>query len=101
MANTTAILSEAKPWLPVLMVGPAPIGDAAMIERIARLSERMGAVCESLDVPFLSPLEALSRSDVWLREAREGDGAHPNSGGYEILARLVSEWEPWRAWVHR
>ena len=33
MANTTAILREAKAWLPVLMVGPAPIGDADMIER--------------------------------------------------------------------
>jgi lysophospholipase L1-like esterase len=101
VAHATEILSAAKAWLPVLVVGPPPSGDAEQVARIAILSGRIGAIRGERDIPFLSSLETLSRTDVWLREAQEGDGAHPNSGGYAILADLVSEWTAWREWVDR
>ncbi len=93
------ILGDAKAWLPALMIGPPPTADQEMNERVARLSARFEAVCAELGVPFLSCFEVLSASGVWTREAQEGDGAHPNRGGYAILARLISEWPAWCAWV--
>ena len=33
-----------------------------------------------------------------LKEQEAGDGIHPNSDGYELLADLVNSWQPWRSW---
>jgi acyl-CoA thioesterase I len=98
MASAAAILGAAKVWLPTLMIGPPPLVDREVNRRIASLSARIAALCGELGVPFLSPFEALLGSGVWIGEAKQGDGAHPNRGGYAILADLVSQWPAWRAW---
>jgi acyl-CoA thioesterase-1 len=99
VALAARVLGEARAWLPTLMVGPPPVADPGQNERLRRFTERVAAVCAAVGAPFLSPFEALHASGVWMREVREGDGAHPNRGGYAILAGLVSEWPAWRAWV--
>ncbi|MDR3511417.1 MAG: GDSL-type esterase/lipase family protein [Caulobacteraceae bacterium] len=99
VALATTILGEAAAWRPTLMIGPPPVADPERNARLRRYAERMEAVCRAVDAPFLSPFEALHASGVWVREAQAGDGAHPNRGGYAILAQLVSEWPAWRAWL--
>ena len=99
-ANAREFLSKASAWLPTLMIGPPPIGDGPVDERAERLSRRLQDLCEALAIPFLSPREHLATSETWLREIADGDGAHPNSGGYAILADLVTNWAPWRAWLN-
>jgi acyl-CoA thioesterase I len=99
LGNARAILSEASTWLPTLMVGPSPVSfDAVTDGRIAALSEDLGEVCAGLGVPYLPVFPALASSEVWANEAARGDGTHPSSGGYSLLAALVSEWSAWQHW---
>jgi len=100
LANAEAILNEARSRWPVLLVGPLPIADdPAASARAAVLGRALGELCAGLGVPYLNPYPDIAESRVWLREARSGDGAHPDAGGYEALAALVDGWDAWRAWV--
>lgn len=101
IAHARRIIAPARAWLPTLMVGPPPTGDAELDARVKRLSDRLGDLCDDLSVPFLSPWDHLMASDHWLAEAAAGDGAHPNRGGYAALAELVTAWPAWRSWVER
>lgn len=93
------ILGAATAWLPTLMVGPPPLVERDDNAHIARLSARIEAICGALGVPFLSTFDALLASGIWIKEAQQGDGAHPNRGGYAILADLIWRWPAWRAWI--
>ena len=98
--NARQLLGTAKAWLPTLMIGPPSTVDNELNERVGHLSDRLSALCKDLSVPFLSPWERLLADDTWRREVEAGDGAHPNTRGYGVLAELVMEWPPWRAWVN-
>jgi lysophospholipase L1-like esterase len=37
--------------------------------------------------------------EIWMEEARRGDGAHPNSGGYAALAEFIGAWPAFRQWI--
>lgn len=100
VALTTSILMAAKAWLPTLMIGPSPAASNDQNERIRHLSSQIENICGDVGVPFLSPFEVLLQSKVWVREAQDGDGSHPNRGGYSILADLIAKWPPWCDWVN-
>ena len=100
LAHAEAILGTAQRWLPTLMVGPGIVAeDARANARIASLSTELARLCTRMGVPYLEIAPTLAASPVWTREALAGDGAHPNRGGYALVADLVSGWSPWRAWV--
>lgn len=100
LAVAETVLTEARAWKPVLMIGPLPVGDdAAADDRIAVLSDGLGRLCGRLDVPYRNPFAEIARCDIWRREAAANDGAHPNAGGYDFLARLIEAWPPWREWI--
>lgn len=97
--NTTYdILQKAKSRWPVLFIGPAPIDDTEINQRIGILSKGLSEVCRSVGVPFLSTFSTLSLSPIWMEEVKKIDGAHPGAKGYGELARLVSEWKCWKEW---
>jgi acyl-CoA thioesterase-1 len=89
--------------LPVLMVGPAPVDDAAQNERIRALSTSFAGVCEQAGVAFVGAVGPLLASDVWMSEVAAGDGAHPASDGYRMLADLVlaAGWADWLRGTHK
>jgi lysophospholipase L1-like esterase len=97
--NARNLLGTAKAWLPTLMIGPPPTSDNELNRRVKHLSDRLGALCNDLSIPFLSPWDRLLTDDTWRRDVEAGDGAHPNRGGYTVLADLIMEWPPWRSWV--
>lgn len=80
-----------------LMVGPAPVDDPAQNERICALSAAFGDACREASVSFVSVVEPLLASRVWMEEVASGDGAHPAADGYEVLAQLViaAGWADW------
>jgi len=81
----------------VLVVGPAAVDDDAHNARAARLDALLAAACADDDVPYVPVHRALAADPTWRREVRDGDGAHPSSGGYTVLASLV---EPaWTTWL--
>jgi lysophospholipase L1-like esterase len=97
IANARAILGTARGRWPTLMVGPPPIDDAAQNERTEALSKAFAGVCHELEVAYLETYRPLLQVEAWLSEARAGDGAHPNAGGYAALASLVAAWPAWQA----
>jgi len=99
ITNANAILARAASWRPTLMIGPPWTGDPGLDARVRRLSERFAGICDDLSVPFLSLWRAQIDGEVWHQEAVEGDGIHPNRGGYTRVADLVDMWPPWRVWM--
>jgi len=100
LGNAEAVLAEAQSWLPTLMVGPIPVGDEAADARIAGLSADFASLCAALKIPYLEVFQFAAKSETWAREIAAGDGAHPNAGGYTIIADAVERWPAWQAWSH-
>ena len=98
LANAREILADARSWLPTLMVGPLPVGDADADARIAALSAAFAAVCASLKMPYLEVFRLAANSDAWAREVAAGDGAHPNALGYSLVGDAFQRWAAWQAW---
>lgn len=96
--NVRSILSEAKQLYPVLMVSPLPCTDEEQNQRIANLAEEFALVCQELDVPYLDVFPILEKSDIWIEEAKNYDGAHPRAAGYAELAQIVDNWDAWLNW---
>jgi acyl-CoA thioesterase I len=102
LANARTILSEASAWLPTLMIGPSPLTfDSNADERVAALSRDLENLCKVVNVPYLPVFSTLKDSEVWSKEAARGDGTHPNSGGYSVLAMIVGEWGAWKRWFSK
>ena len=101
LANAEAILMAAVAWRPTLMVGPLPICDVAVDRRTRQLSGDFATLCAHLRVPYLDVFDLAAASDTWTREVAAGDGAHPNEGGYAVIAGVVENWTCWRAWIGR
>ena len=99
LANTRTILTQAQARWPTLMVGPPCTGDGALDHRVRRVCSRMELLCRTIAVPFLPIFTLLESSEVWHREAEQGDGVHPNAGGYTHIYQAVLAWQPWRDWL--
>lgn len=98
-AALAAILEQAaRMGLPALMVGPAPVDDAAQNERIRLLSRAFERVCDRFATPFVGVVESLLASHVWMSEVAAGDGAHPGAEGYKALAGVVLD-SGWAGWL--
>lgn len=98
IANTREILTETKKLYPVLMVGSLPIADEVQNQRIANLSQEFQKICNELDIPYLDVFPKLVKSDIWIDEIKNYDGAHPRAAGYAELAKIVQNWEAWLTW---
>ena len=98
--ETLATMLEelAATGVPVLVVGPAPVDDPGQNLRIRDLSAAFAEVCQERQVAFISVLDGLLASRAWMGEIADGDGAHPGTGGYEALARLVLT-GGWLGWL--
>ena len=100
LTHAEAILKAASIWLPTLMIGPSSLaGQADVNDRIGVLSADYARLCEGLGVPYLEICGLTRSSPVWVQESLAGDGAHPNRGGYTLVADAVADWRPWRAWM--
>ncbi|BBK31364.1 lysophospholipase L1-like esterase [Stella humosa] len=99
LANAETILATALKRRPTLMVGPFPICDPAVDRRTALLSAELAALCARLGVPFLEVFAIAAGSAAWVGEVAAGDGAHPNAGGYALVAQAFDLWPAWRRWL--
>jgi acyl-CoA thioesterase-1 len=96
-ALATILDEAAMIGLPTLVVGPAPVDDPEQNRRIHGLSVSFAEVCAERGVPFMSVVEGLLASPVWMEQVAVEDGAHPGAEGYDALARLVlaGGWLDW------
>lgn len=93
--NFGKIIKQASSDYQVLALSPCPVCDEAQDERILALSERYEALANKLNIPYISVVQELLENPNWVREAKAGDGAHPNSGGYTYLAELINQNAKW------
>jgi acyl-CoA thioesterase-1 len=94
--NAATILREAKGFAPCLFVGPPPIAERTLNDRIRDASARLSLVCRDADNPFLDAFAPMLASPIWMDDVVAGDGAHPGAQGYAALAALVEAWPAWR-----
>jgi acyl-CoA thioesterase I len=92
-----AIADAAQLKLPVFIVGPAPVNDRDQQDRISQLSASYAKLAEDHGVPYVDIIGSLREHRTWMSEVQAGDGAHPASGGYSLLAGLVMD--PWLSWL--
>ncbi|MDJ0315012.1 GDSL-type esterase/lipase family protein [Arthrobacter sp. H35-D1] len=86
----------SKAGWPVLIAGPPAVDDESHNERVVALDTLLEAECARHSVPYVSVVRQLQGHDVWRREVREGDGAHPGAAGYDVLATLLRPaWDNW------
>jgi len=98
LKNARAILVDAPKAWPTLLVGPLPIADDPVAnKRIADLSRQAGVFARAHRVPYLDVFSKVHGSPLWQEECEAGDGVHPNSGGYKLVADLVENWGAWQA----
>jgi lysophospholipase L1-like esterase len=98
IANIRSILTETQQLYPVLMVSPPPCTEQEQNHRIAHLSQEFALVCDELNVPYLNVFPRLAKSNVWINEAINYDGAHPRAAGYAEFAEIVESWDGWLNW---
>jgi len=93
VANLRGIAEHAAAHgVPLLVVGPPPVADAAQNDRIEALDARLAEAAS----PYVSVFGALVHAPDWMRAVALGDGAHPGAEGYDLLAELVRPaWEDW------
>lgn len=100
IAAASRILERAVGMAPTVVVGPAPVlDDLETDRRIHDLAAAQAALCGRLGVPFLAVHGFIEACAPWRREARAGDGSHPNSGGYAALAEYILGWDGLRRWL--
>lgn len=107
--NVRHILDQARSH-PVLLIGPAPINEALMHERlnatgdapmptsksIAEVARRMAAEAKAAGVPFLDLLESFRDDPAWNESLVQTDGLHPSSAGHDLIADEIRRWAAWR-----
>jgi acyl-CoA thioesterase I len=67
ISNARAILAAAAAYAPTLMIGPAPIAEAAVNARVQELMPALTATGEEFVVPFLDVFDRLKSSTTWMR----------------------------------
>jgi acyl-CoA thioesterase-1 len=81
------------------MLGPPWTSVEDMDERNGILSQKLETLCGEVGVLFLPVYEKSEGNGVWAKEAKAGDGIHPNAGGYALIAKVVAEWDGWGRFV--
>ena len=94
VSNLRTLLGDAKKYK-VLMVGPPPIADDQLNQRIATLSTAYACEATALGIPFIDVFPALVADLEYQREVSDNDGAHPRSGGYTKLAAIIGRSTHW------
>jgi len=104
------ILGEAKAWLPTLMIGPVAVDESKMPlriglvrrdwrnQRVQQTARDLAAVASEVGVPYLDLYSLIGNDPAFSRALAAGDGVHPSSEGYAILATAIGSWMAWRAW---
>lgn len=94
-ANARQILTQARDFLPTLMIGPPPGIDADEQARRQDVSSLLQEIAADVGVPYLDVIAALGPATDWRREARDNDQVHPGAAGYTALAQAMLQWPAW------
>lgn len=80
---------------PGLVVGPPPVNDSEQNKRLETLSNAMKNESQKAGLPFIPLYDALIQDHAYLTEIAKNDGAHPQSAGYDKIAKLIQQSGKW------
>lgn len=93
--NVRHILQHAQTKYTTLMVGPAPVGDEQLNERIKEISSAYAQEAASLGVPYIEVYSHLISDQKYLQESKNNDGYHPKSYGYTAISNIIGASNNW------
>jgi len=88
--------TRSRHW-PLLVIGPALVGEPEHNERILDLSAHLSEACRAAGVAFTEIAHGLVDDDAWLADVNAVDGAHPTRAGYARLADII--WPAFAGWL--
>ncbi len=95
VANFAQIVTASKEKYMTLAIGPVPVGDPELDDRIDALCDRLKAKAAEINVAYLPVSRELRHNQTWLNSVAEQDGCHPGSAGYGVIAGMVMAWDKW------
>jgi lysophospholipase L1-like esterase len=109
--NCTNVIGESARWRPTYWVGPLPVNEERMpfyssvLQRdlffrnakVTELNATFADIATNLKVPYLDLFSVLSDDPNYKEAIATLDGLHPNGDGYELVARMIVTWRPWRS----
>lgn len=101
LANLVWLIQHLPPQHQLMIIGPPLVADPAHNQRIRQLSAAMSPICGQAGIPYLDTSQALASKWAWMNEVKRIDGAHPQAGGYAVLADMVQQWPVWQEWSIR
>lgn len=84
---------------PFVISPPVFLDEPARDRQAQALSESLAALCAERGAAWLDLRGGGMDWRLWWDQARAGDGYHPNGAGYAALAKVVTAWPAWRAWL--
>ena len=101
LANATDIMTRAREMAPTLWVGPQAVIDGGrsskiVNERLEGLNQLFAETARGLEIPYFDVFERTRNDETWQRALRRGDGYHPDTAGYDLLAEMIWQWQGWR-----
>jgi acyl-CoA thioesterase-1 len=95
--------------VPTIVVGPMPvyeekmpytsviIGDVIFRNAdVAEIDHTYKMICSELGIDYLSQYPTLINEDRYTKSLAGNDGLHPTGGGYQLVADIVADWQPWQ-----
>lgn len=79
------------------VVGPPPPADPRLREQVKVVADAQLDVCDRRLVPYVDTFTPLVGHEQWESDVASGDGIHPGSAGYGLMAWLVLHhgWDRW------
>lgn len=101
LANAAEIMAQARDMAPTLWVGPQAVIDGGrssktVNERLEGVNQLFAETARGMDIPYLDGFEQTLRDEIWQRALRRGDGYHPDTAGYDMLADMIWQWQAWK-----
>lgn len=94
-ANIRKILQLSASKYKTLMVGPAPVGDDDLNQRIKMISNAYALETKLLGIPYIEIFSHLIDDPRYLLESKKNDGYHPMSYGYTAIANIILSSDLW------
>lgn len=75
----------------MLFVGPPAVSDNQHNTRLGQINAALKEECVRLRIPFVDTFHRTLTDPCWQQQVTAGDGYHPDSEGYAVLATIVTE----------
>ncbi len=111
--NARQIIREARELTDLLWIGPTPLDESVnpMVtpfaswqmfnSRLDKYDRAYADLAADLEVDYLSLFRQFIENPGYQAALASADKVHPADEGYELIANIVEQWEPWTRRISR